>query len=120
MVFIVDWLSHLREHTESGAAELDLTDLRAGDVLRVGTMNTLYTLRVLDADRTVEMQTDRADRPSGQVKIVGCTFGLSSTIRPNHLFCGGNLELSFTQDGVRMTHTTSSIRTLQCLRRTVE
>lgn len=117
MVF-VDWLSCLREHSESGAAELDLSDLRAGDILRVGTLNTLYTLRVLDADRNADMQTDRADRPAGQVRIVGCTFGLSSTIRPNHLFCGGNLELTFIQDGVRMTHTTSSIRTLQYLRRT--
>jgi hypothetical protein len=116
MVFF-DWLSALKTHEEKGGAELDITDLHAGDVLRVGTMNTLYTLRVIDEDRTAELETDRADRPAGQVKIVGCTFGLSSTIRPNHLFCGGSLELSFVLDGVRMTHTTSSIRTLQCIRR---
>ena len=92
-----------------------MSELRAGDVLRVGTLNTLYTLRLLD-DRFAELETDHANRPAGRVKIMGCTFGLSTTISPDHLFCGGNLELTFHRDGLRMTHTTSAIRRLQWIR----
>lgn len=112
---IVDWLTHLQEHAADEHAELDLSDIRAGDVLRVGTTNTLYTLRI-DEDRFAEVETDRPNRPLGRVKIMGCTFGLSTTISPDHLFCGGNLEFTFQRDGRRMTHTTSAIRRLQLIR----
>lgn len=112
-----DWLSRLKQHAESDHAELDLAVLTPGDLVRVETKNTLYTLKLIDADRFAELTTDRADRPAGRVKIMGCTFGLSSTISPDRLFCGGNLELNFLQEGVRMTHTTSSIRAIQCVRR---
>jgi hypothetical protein len=117
MGFIVDWLARLKQHASSEAAELDLTELRPGDVLRVGTRNTLYTLKLIDEHRFAELQTDHPNRPAGKVKIMGCTFGLSSTISPNHLFCGGNLEFSFHREGVRMTHTTSAIRRIECVRR---
>ena len=117
MGFIVDWLARLKQHASSEAAELDLTELRPGDVLRVGTRNTLYTLKLIDEQRFAELQTDHPNRPAGKVKIMGCTFGLSSTISPNHLFCGGNLEFSFHQEGVRMTHTTGAIRRIECVRR---
>ena len=91
-------------------AELDLRGIaRTGDLLRVGTRNTIYTLRLLD-DRSADLQTDRPDRPAGRVKIMGCTFGLSTTISPDHLFCGGSLEFTFQADGHRMTHTTSAIK----------
>ena len=111
----VDWLTRLQEHGADEHAELDLQELRAGDVLRVGTLNTLYTFRMRD-DRFAEMVTDRPNRPAGPVKIMGCTFGLSTTISPDHLFCGGNLEFTFHRDGMRMTHTTSAIRRLQWVR----
>jgi hypothetical protein len=117
MRVFVDWLSQLKAHTTSDHAELDLTGLTSGDLLRIETKNTLYTLRLVDSERSAELITDRADRPSGPVKIMGCTFGLSSTISPDRLFCGGNLELNFLHEGVRMTHTTSTIRTIQCVRR---
>jgi hypothetical protein len=116
MRVLIDWLSRLKLHAASDHAELDLAGLGVGDLLRVATKNTLYTLRLVDSDRFAELTTDRPDRPSGRVKIMGCTFGLSSTISPDRLFCGGNLELNFLQAGVRMTHTTSAIRTIQWVR----
>lgn len=116
MRVFVDWLAQLKNHVESDHAELDLDHLAAGDLLRVGTKNTLYTLRLVDSDRFAELTTDREDRPTGRVKIMGCTFGLSSTISPDRLFCGGSLELNFLRDGMRMTHTTSAIKTIQWVR----
>ena len=108
----VDWLSHLQQHASDEHAELDLNDLKAGDLLRIGTRNTIYTLRVLD-DRCADLQTNRPNRPAGRIKIMGCTFGLSSTISPDKLFCGGNLEFTFQAEGHRMTHTTSAIRRIE-------
>ena len=111
-----DWLARLQEHADSPHDEFDLAQLRPGDLLRINTRNTLYTFRIL-GERTAEMETNRDNRPIGRVKIMGCTFGLSSTISPNHLFCGGNLELSLLEREVRMTHTTSAIRWIEWLRR---
>ena len=111
----VDWLSHLQAHATDDHAELDLRELHAGDVLHVGTLNTIYTLRMHD-DRFAELETNRPNRPAGRVKIMGCTFGLSTTISPDHLFCGGSLEFTFFHDEHRMTHTTSTIRRLQSIR----
>src|SRR6187549_3737547 len=111
-----DWLARLQEHADSPHDEFDLAQLRPGDMLRINTRNTLYTFRML-GERTAEMETNRDNRPIGRVKIMGCTFGLSSTISPNHLFCGGNLELSLLEQEVRMTHTTSAIRAIEWLRR---
>lgn len=111
-----DWLTRLQEHANSPHDEFDLTVLRPGDVLRINTRNTLYTFRII-GDRVALMETNRENRPIGRVKIMGCTFGLSSTISPNHLFCGGNLELSLLEKDVRMTHTTSAIRWIEWLRR---
>jgi hypothetical protein len=111
-----DWLHRLEEYAAADQAELDLAQLSPGDVLKIGTKNTVYTLRILDDQRAAALQTNREDRPVGPVKIAGCTFGLSSTISPDHLFCGGNLELSFLRDEVRMIHTTSVIRTIAWIR----
>jgi hypothetical protein len=47
---------------------------------------------------------------------MGCTFGLSSSIKPDHLFCGGNLELSYQLDGAPMTHTTTTIKEIHLRR----
>lgn len=113
---ITDWLTRMKEHVDSPHDELDLAVLRCGDILTICTRNTQYTLRVL-GDRFAEVMTNRENRPVGRMKIMGCTFGLSSTISPNHLFCGGNLELTFVDQGVTMTHTTSSIRRIELLQR---
>lgn len=110
----VDWLTHLKQHAAAEHAELDLHELRAGDLLQIGTRNTIYTLHLLD-DRAAELETNRPNRPAGRVKIMGCTFGLSTTISPDKLFCGGNLEFTFYAEGHRMTHTTSAIRRIQLI-----
>ena len=57
------------------------------------------------------MTTDRTDRPSGRVRIDGYPFGASSSLDPDHRFCGGNLE--FTHHDGRKISTTTEIRALQ-------
>ena len=109
----VDWLSYVKENGNANGVEFDLRQLRAGDVLRVVTDHTTYVFRMLSAQGAI-LQTGRDDRPSGKVRIMGCTFGQSSSIKPDHLFCGGNLK--FVCDEGRMTHSTTRIRAIQWLR----
>jgi hypothetical protein len=117
MNFPADWLETLKEHHGAHHAELDLEALAEGDVVRICTRNTIYALRVSSPAREAVLATDRADRPSGRVRIMGCTFGQSSTISPDRLFCGGSLELTFDQEGHRMVHTTSAIRSIEWFHR---
>lgn len=110
-----DWLKAIVLASEEAGDEFDLTTLQAGDWLRVTTLHTVYTLRIVDpVTRDVLLSTDRADRPAGPARLMGCTFGLSSTIKPDHLFCGGNLE--YTHDGGERIHTTTAIRQVEWLR----
>jgi len=109
-----EWSSILKQHTESGDEEFDLRQLEPGDLLRVVTGHTRYDL-VSISGRDAELATDRPDRPGGKVKIMGCTFGQSTSIKPDHLFCGGSLE--FTFDDGRMTHLTTPIKEIHWLRR---
>ncbi len=109
------WISILKQQVESGNAEFDLRQLEPGDLLRIVTAHTRYEL-VLIAGRFADMTTDRPNRPAGKVSIMGCTFGKSSSIKPDHLFCGGSLE--FTFDEGRMTHLTTAIKEIHWLRRT--
>jgi len=48
---------------------------------------------------------------------MGCTFGRSSSIKPDHLFCGGNLELSYRLKGTAMTHRTTAIKEIHLRRK---
>jgi hypothetical protein len=107
-----DWEAFLAQHSHSGVPELDLTTLEAGDRLFVLTERTAYRF-VMRTERTASLTTNRDDRPSGPVVIHGCTFGTSSTIKPDHLFCGGNLE--FAHGEHRTIYTTTAIRALQLL-----
>lgn len=100
----------LRKLQGVSLAEIDLSTTKPGDRLIVITEHTVYTL-VIHENRTANLMTNRADRPSGRVVINGCTFGGSSTIKPDHLFCGGNLEFAHGQ--LRETYTTTKIRALQ-------
>ncbi len=109
-----DWEGFLRQHRALGLPEVDLADLRPGDRLVVETLHTRYGFE-WRADGTVVLATNRQDRPSGTVVIHGCTFGRSTTIKPNALFCGGNLE--FVSAGGSMRHTTTAIRSLVLLRK---
>ena len=105
-----DWEEFIRRHQASGVVELDLTTLRPGDTVVVVTNHTAYTFKLL-AQTEAMMTTHRPDRPSGRVRINGCTFGASSSIKPDHLFCGGNLE--FTHNDGHEISTTTEIRALQ-------
>jgi hypothetical protein len=109
-----DWRSVLQAHVEGDGQRFDLNTVLPGDVLRVVTRHTVYVF-AMTGKREGELRTDRADRPAGSVQIVGCTFGLSSTISPDLLFCGGNLE--FRHDAGTLTCTTTAIRAIQHVRR---
>ncbi|MBI4025370.1 MAG: hypothetical protein HY360_10355 [Verrucomicrobia bacterium] len=102
-----DWLSFIERQNGANGHEFDLQQLRPGDWLRVVTQHTTYDFRML-SEREATLRTGRDDRPSGLARILGCTFGQSSSIKPDHLFCGGNLKFVF-QDG-EMTLVTTSIR----------
>jgi hypothetical protein len=112
-----EWFSILKQHVESGDDEFDLRQLEPGDLLRVLTAHTRYDL-ISISGLDAELTTDRPARPSGKVKIMGCAFGRSSSIKPDHLFCGGSLE--FTFDEGRMTHRTTAIKAIHWLRRKEE
>jgi hypothetical protein len=105
-----DWEAFLRKHVREGLPEIELASLKPGDRLLVLTEHTAYTLLMHD-NSEADMTTNRADRPSGRVRINGCTFGASSTIKPDYIFCGGNLE--FVHGDKSEVTTTTTIRALQ-------
>jgi hypothetical protein len=115
--YMTDWIPELSKHLPGGMDELDLTSMEIGDRLIVKTLHTEYHLTIL-GNQKAQMQTNRDDRVRGQVQIQGCTFGASSTIKPVTLFCGGNLE--YTSNNGSRTHTTSTIRSLHLIRRTLQ
>jgi hypothetical protein len=111
-----DWLKVIAEATGRNAPEMDLDQLLPQDRLIVTTTHTHYGFTLI-SEREADMETNRTDRPSGRVRIMGCTLGDSSSIKPDHLFCGGNLEFTYERDGTRMTHLTTAITALRHLRR---
>lgn len=111
-----DWVQYLRSNEGKLGDELELSQLQAGDVLRIVTLNSEYVLTILKG-RDATLVCPQPGRPNGPVSIRGCTFGLSSSIKPDHLFCGGNLELGYQVDGALMTHTTTAIKEIQLERR---
>lgn len=104
-----DWLLYLKSVEGKFGDEFDLSQLSPGDVLKIVTQHTGYLLTIIEG-REAELLCSQAGRPNGRVRIMGCTFGRSSSIKPDHLFCGGNLELAYDLHGVPMTHTTTAIR----------
>jgi hypothetical protein len=111
-----DWVQYLRSKEGKLGDELELAQLQSGDVLRIVTLNSEYILTVVKG-RDATLVCPQPGRPSGPVSIKGCTFGLSSSIKPDHLFCGGNLELGYQVEGVPMTHTTTAIKEIRLRRR---
>jgi len=105
-----DWEDFLRSHQNSGIPEIELSKLRPGDRLLVVTSNTAYEFRMKSAYEAT-LSTNREDRPSGPVKLNGCTFGASSTIKPGFVFCGGNLE--FYLENIGALYSTTEIRALR-------
>lgn len=107
-------LSSLAKPGELGD-EFDLRQLQTGDELRVVTQHTEYVFTML-SDRSADLTTSRPDRPRTRAKIMGCAFGQSSSIKPDHLFCGGNLEFTYELNGQAMTHTTTGIKAISLRR----
>ena len=93
---------------------LSLAVLCAGDSLQVVTRNTTYTFQML-GPRDAVLSTNRKDRPAGPARLRGCTIGRSSSISPDHLFCGGNLEFLF--NSTKKIHRTTEISAISWLRR---
>ena len=110
-----DWMQYLRSNEGKLGDELELSQLQAGDRLRVVTLNSEYCLTIVNG-REATLVCPQPGRPSGPVSIMGCTFGLSSSIKPDHLFCGGNLELTYVSKGRPMTHTTTAIKEIHLQR----
>ena len=106
-----DWLKFLKE--ADFGDRLDVSSLKAGDVILVATEHTHYRLEVTDArELMVKVSSDRPDRPDREMRLMGCTIGASSSISPDSLFCGGNLEMNWNEDGELHTFTTTSIQKL--------
>jgi len=109
-----DWDSFLKSLPESSQKELELAAIAPGDRVLIKTRNTHY-LFTWQSDDSAELRANNRKAPCGQVRIMGCSFGLSSSIRPDALFCGGNLE--FTHSKGERTWTTSAIEEIYLLHR---
>ncbi len=110
---IPDIIAFLQTAEKWVGDELDLGGLQAGDRLMVRTKNTRYLFVMNGRDRGT-LTSDRADRPSGAVRIQGCVFGQSKMIKPNHLFCGGAMEIVL--DEGRRKFTTTAIEAIQLVK----
>jgi hypothetical protein len=106
---VEDWLRYIKSKEGALGDELELSELRPGDLLKVVTLHADYLLTIVEG-RDASLKCSEPGRPEGPVRIMGCTFGQSSSIKPDHLFCGGNLELRYQSEGAAMTHTTTAIR----------
>ncbi|HSV64197.1 MAG TPA: hypothetical protein VLH83_12715 [Chthoniobacterales bacterium] len=104
-----DWIRFVKSKKGKVGDELDLSLLEPGDLLKVVTKNSEYVLKIVKA-READLTCRQPGRPNGRVRIMGCTFGRSSSIKPDHLFCGGNLELTYQRNDVPMTHRTTAIK----------
>jgi hypothetical protein len=111
-----DWLRYIKSKENRLGDELDLAELGPGDLLKVVTRHAEYLLTIVKGREAV-LRCSEPNRPKGPVRIMGCTFGRSSSIKPDHLFCGGNLELSYRLEGAAMTHRTTAIKEILLRRR---
>ena len=104
-----DWIRFVKSKKGKVGDELDLSLLEPGDLLKIVTKNSEYVLKMVKG-RDADLVCREPGRPNGRVRIMGCTFGRSSSIKPDHLFCGGNLELTYRHDDEAMTHRTTAIK----------
>jgi hypothetical protein len=103
----LEWQSFLESLPSSFEKELSLASIVSGDRVVIKTRNTLYMFVWKSLDEA-DLRTNDPDAPAGPVRIMGCTFGMSSSVRPDAFVCGANLE--FTHAGGEKTWTTSPIR----------
>jgi hypothetical protein len=108
---MTDLIGYLKSAAAKLGDELDLGQLEAGDELKVITSHTEYLFKIME-NRFANLSSARRDRPAGRVRLMGCTLGNSSSIKPDHLFCGGNLEFTYQLDGRSMTHKTTAIKAI--------
>ncbi|HEY5078717.1 MAG TPA: hypothetical protein VII43_02675 [Opitutaceae bacterium] len=111
---IPDFVEFVKAAGKWTGDELDLGSLQDGDRLLIRTKNTSY-LFAMTGPHAAMLKPNRADRPSGPVRIQGCIYGQSKMIKPGHLFCGGGLEIRFDED--KNTVITTAIEAIQLLRR---
>jgi hypothetical protein len=108
----VDWTAFLSSFSGLKRDELSLAAVAPGDQVLVKTRNTQYLFTWKGAE-LADVRSSSPRAPSGPVRIMGCSFGLSSSIRPDALFCGGNLE--FTHANGERRWTTSEIKEIHLL-----
>jgi hypothetical protein len=94
-----DWQQVLRSNVESNQDEFDLRTISIGDEVRVKTLNSLYKMVICEKKSAI-LSCDQTGRPEGLVRIQGCAFGQSSSIKPDFLFCGGSMELFFLNENI--------------------
>lgn len=112
-----DWKDWLQSLSARPKAQLESDQLKTGDHLMVVTEHTTYHFVWLGGpELSVELLAGRPDRPSGRIKLHGCTFGASSSIASGLIFTGGNLEFSYLRDGKKVLFTTTAIREIRHLR----
>jgi hypothetical protein len=102
-----------------GKEKVDLTELKSNDVIVAKTENSLYRIVIADPElRSCQVTCERWGRPSGAMRLMGCTIGDSSTISPDALFCDGNLEFrGVNESGQDVVHRTSAIKELGVVQR---
>ena len=109
-----DFVAFLQSADKWMGDSFDLRELQAGDRLLVRTRNTGY-LFAMTGSHTARLTADRPDRQSGEVRIQGCVFGMSKVIKPDHIFCGGGLEILF--EGYEQPSVTTPIEAIQVVRK---
>jgi hypothetical protein len=115
METIPDWLTAIGNRGRE-VSEIEIDRLLPHDLLIVTTAHTHYGFTIISG-RDATLETNRKDRPLGPVRLRGCTFGNSSSIKPDQIFCGGNLEFNFERDGTWLTYLTTTITALRHLRK---
>ena len=108
---MTDFIAYLKSAADKFGDELDLNQLAAGDELKIVTRHTEYLFKMME-NGCANLRSARCDRPTGRVRLMGCTLRNSSSIKPDHLFCGGNLEFIYKLDGRSMTHKTTAIQAI--------
>lgn len=96
-----------------GPDEVDFKTMQPGDQLVVVTKNTRYQFDWQEAGGVL-LQSNRPDRPWGQVTLTGCIFRRSGILAPDVVFRGGKLQY-LTMDG-RVEHRTTPIVALTVAR----
>ena len=107
-----DWLKTVKQAAASDTVAF--ASLRRHDHVQVRTQNTLYEFD-WEGDGWAALRTDRADRPGGRVRLMGCAFGAGSVIAPDRLGKGG--RLTFTSDAGARVHRTTAILWIRLVRR---